>query len=283
MFVESEVLKPQNCALSKFTLHMYSNAIATIKRRNAKNDQQKEYPEWIKDSDNQYMTIKRPLRQSDQERGYEFDKDYRCDPWDRPDLYDQSSLTFKEQPIAPPVDKNTSSLDEQSSSQSPKEDTHGSTKKSTFPDDFPLNSTKEYIAEKVGGTYIPLHSTLVLKKRRKMVYLPIEFDEITMDGLVDSAFINAMSWSDYNIIKMNRDICVIREYPQPSFKIECANAQLEQPIATADIQFNIGTLLIRLLPRFLLRISTGLCEARLNKILSRLSRVNENIQENARS
>ena len=63
-----------------------------------------------------------------------------------------------------------------------------------------------------------------------------------MDGLVDSgAFINAMSWSDYNAIKMNSDNCVIKEYPQPPFKIECANAQLEQPIATADIQLNIGT------------------------------------------
>ena len=75
-----------------------------------------------------------------------------------------------------------------------------------------------------------------------MLYLPLEFGEITMDGLVDSgAFINAMSWSDYNAIKMNSDNCVIKEYPQPPFKIECANAQLEQPIATADIQFNIGT------------------------------------------
>ena len=46
--------------------------------------------------------------------------------------------------------------------------------------------------------------------------------------------------SDY-AIKMNSDGCVIKEYPQPPFKIECANAQLEQPIATADIQFNIGT------------------------------------------
>ena len=72
--------------------------------------------------------------------------------------------------------------------------------------------------------------------------MPLEFSEITMDGLVDSgAFINAMSWSDYNAIKMNSDSCVIKEYPQPPFKIECANAQLEQPIATADIQFNIGT------------------------------------------
>ena len=75
-----------------------------------------------------------------------------------------------------------------------------------------------------------------------MLHLPLEFGELTMDGLVDSgAFINAMSWSDYNAIKMNSDNSVIKENPQPPFKIECANAQLEQPIATADIQFNIGT------------------------------------------
>ena len=64
-----------------------------------------------------------------------------------------------------------------------------------------------------------------------------------MGGLVDSgAFINAMSWSDYNAIKMNSDNCVKKEYPQPPFKIECANAQLEQSKALADIQFNIGTI-----------------------------------------
>ena len=63
-----------------------------------------------------------------------------------------------------------------------------------------------------------------------------------MNGLVDSeAFINAMYWCDYNITKMNSDSCVIKEYPQPLFKIKCANAQLEQPKATANIQFNIGT------------------------------------------
>ena len=63
-----------------------------------------------------------------------------------------------------------------------------------------------------------------------------------MDGLVDSgAFINAMSLSDYNAIKTYSDNCITKEYPQPPFKIECANAQLEQPIATADIQSNIGT------------------------------------------
>ena len=121
---------------------------------------------------------------------------------------------------------------------------HKTTMTSAFHKNFPiaLNSIKEYITERDGDTYIPLHSTIVLKNRRRMLYLPLEFGELTMDGLVDSgAFINAMSWSDYNAIKMNSNNCVIKEYPQPPFKIECVNAQLEQPIATADIQFNIGT------------------------------------------
>ena len=169
-------------------------------------------------------------------------EDDRCDPWDRPNLYDQSSLTSKEKPIAPPVAQNANAHDEQSPSQSPKEDTHRSNEKSIFPDDFPnpLKSIKEYIVEQDGDTYIPLHSTKPLQKLRRMLNLPLKFGEITMDGLVDSvAFINAMSWSDYNIIKMNSDSCVTKEYPQPPFKTECANAQLEQPIVTVDIQFNI--------------------------------------------
>ena len=109
-----------------------------------------------------------------------------------------------------------------------------------------LNSIKEYVTEKDGDVCIPLHSMIPIKNRRRMLYLPIEFCETTMDELVDSgAFINAMSWSDYNIIKMNSDSCVIKEYPQPPSKIDCANAQFEQPIATADIQFNIGTYTLR--------------------------------------
>ena len=101
------------------------------------------------------MTTKWPIPQSDQESVYVFDKNWRCDPWDKPDLYGQSSLTFKEHPIAQTVDQDTKVHDEQSSSQSPKDNTHGSTKKSIFPDDFSvsLNSIKEYIAEKDGDTY----------------------------------------------------------------------------------------------------------------------------------
>ena len=81
------------------------------------------------------------------------------------------------------------------------------------------------MTEKDGDTYIPLHSTVVLKKRQRMLYFPLEFGEMTMNGRVNSgAFINAMSWSDYNAIKMNSNNCIIMEYPQPLFKIEKAKA-----------------------------------------------------------
>ena len=96
--------------------------------------------------------------------------------------------------------------------------------------------------KKDGATCLPLQSMIPLKKGRRLLYLTLEFGEITKDGLVDSgAFINAMSWSEYNMIKMNSENSVIKKYPQPPFKIEYANAQLEQHIATADFQFNIGT------------------------------------------
>ena len=43
------------------------------------------------------------------------------------------------------------------------------------------------------------------------------------------------------MIKNNTENCIMKEYPQLPFRMECANAQIEQPIATADVQFNIGT------------------------------------------
>ena len=57
-----------------------------------------------------------------------------------------------------------------------------------------LNSIKEFIIHKDNNNYIPLMSTIPLNKRRHMLYLPLEFREITLDGQLDSGvYINAMS------------------------------------------------------------------------------------------
>ena len=161
-------------------------------------------------------SIKRPLSQTEQEELYTQDKDYRGDHKHHTNLPSQPLLITEENTIAWQIDRSENALDNQHPQQTTEEDNYGTTKTSIFPSDFPasLNSIKKYVAEKDGETYIPFHSTIVLKKRRRMLYLPLEFGEITRDGLVDSgAFINAMSWSDYNAIKMNSDICVIKECP----------------------------------------------------------------------
>ena len=102
------------------------------------------------------------------------------------------------------TDNNENAPDDNLPSQTTEEDTHKTIKIPIFHNDFltALNSIKEYITERDGDTYIPLHSTIDLNNRRRKLYLPLEFGELTMDGLVDSgAFINAMSWSDYNVLK----------------------------------------------------------------------------------
>ena len=43
------------------------------------------------------------------------------------------------------------------------------------------------------------------------------------------------------MIRNNTENCISKNYPQPPFKIESANATIEQHIATADMQFNIGS------------------------------------------
>ena len=101
---------------------------------------------------------------------------------------------------------------------------------------------KEFITSRGDHHYLPLMSTICLKKRRRMLYLPLDFGEITFYGLVDSgAYLKAISWSAYTMIRNNTENCIIKQYPQPPFKIECANATIEQPIAIADFQFNIGS------------------------------------------
>ena len=153
-------------------------------------------------------SIRRPIPQPEREETYTQARDYREDHTSHANLIVQLPCSTKEQTPTTQTDQNENATGHHPPPQTNEEDTHGPTKLSILHNDFPtsLISIKEYITEKDGDTYIPLHSTIVLKNRRRMLYLPLEFGEITTDGLVDSgAFINAMSWSDYNANKMNSD------------------------------------------------------------------------------
>ena len=139
-------------------------------------------------------SIKRPPPGKGQETTSLQDQDHRNDYQNHTNSFSQP--TSQEFSAPTQTENNENAPDDNLTSQTTEEVTHKTTKASTFHNDFPiaLNSIKEYITERDGDTYIPLHSTIVLKNRKRMLYLPLEFGELTIDGLVDSgAFINAMS------------------------------------------------------------------------------------------
>ena len=198
---------------------------AAIKNYNSRHLDQREYPPWITEAEDKYMTTKRPLPLTSEQEDDPQIKKSKLTP---PNTSDPNIQHQYNEPVTTESFEQTTAFDQQHPNNI----------------DLPasLDSIKEFIIHKENDSYIPLTSTNPLKKRRRMLYLHLEFGEITIDGLVDSgAYINAIPWSDYVMIKNNTENCIIKEYPQPPFRIECANAQIEQPIATADVQFNIGT------------------------------------------
>ena len=56
-----------------------------ILRNNARHpNDPKPLPEWIRESPENYTTLKRLLPEIKTDRIYVYDMEYRCDPWDEP-------------------------------------------------------------------------------------------------------------------------------------------------------------------------------------------------------
>ena len=84
-------------------------------------------------------------------------------------------------------------------------------------------------------------SAIALKKKKRMIFLPVEFNTIKIDALVDSgAYINAISERDAEKLRQNASQCNVNKAPPPPFKVQYANAELEQPLATYTLRFKIG-------------------------------------------
>ena len=89
--------------------------------------------------------------------------------------------------------------------------------------------------------YVPLSTNLVLKYKRSILYLPMDFGELTIDGLVDTgALTSAIPESDLRKIKLLTTQSFIKKGPPPNFQIMVANGQLETPKATEELRFDVG-------------------------------------------
>ena len=88
---------------------------------------------------------------------------------------------------------------------------------------------------------IPLSTTINLKCKKRMLCFPMDFGELTINGLIDTgALSSAIPEMDLRKIRLPSPQSVIREGPHPNFYIMVANEQLETPKSTIELKFEIG-------------------------------------------
>ena len=89
--------------------------------------------------------------------------------------------------------------------------------------------------------YVPLTTNLGLKYKRRMLYFPMDFGELTLDGLVDTgALSSAIPEADLRKIRLLAPQSIVKEGPAPGFQIMVANGQLETPKSTVELKFEVG-------------------------------------------
>ena len=96
--------------------------------------------------------------------------------------------------------------------------------------------------EQTNEIYLPLTSRVVLKRKQEMLYVPLDFENNhTVDALVDSgAFVSAIAQDDLETIKQKAPNNILKIDDPPNFQIQVANGQLEKPLSTATLKFEIG-------------------------------------------
>ena len=88
--------------------------------------------------------------------------------------------------------------------------------------------------------YVPLITNLGLKYKRRKLF-PMDFGELTLDGLVDTgALSSAIPEADLRKIRLLAPQSIIKEGPAPNFQIMVANGQLENPKSTVELKFEVG-------------------------------------------
>ena len=86
------------------------------------------------------------------------------------------------------------------------------------PQSYPTAQISEYLPRDsvTNEQCIPIFSVVTLKKKKKMLFVPMDFQDLTLDALIDSgALVNCISETDYyKIIQMSRKD-IVKELEPP--------------------------------------------------------------------
>ena len=95
--------------------------------------------------------------------------------------------------------------------------------------------------EQTNEVYLPITSTVILKRKQGMLYVSLDFEKnLTVDALVDSgAFGSAIARDDLDTIKQKAPNNTHKTDDPPDFEIQVANGQLEKPLSTTTLKNEI--------------------------------------------
>ena len=90
--------------------------------------------------------------------------------------------------------------------------------------------------------YMPLSFTIVLKRKTEMLYVPLDIENgLTIDALVESAaYVSAEAQKELDRCNQQAPSNIPKIDETPNFQIQVAKGQLEKPIATTTLKFDIG-------------------------------------------
>ena len=120
-------------------------------------------------------------------------------------------------------------------------------------------------------SYLPISTSLTLKRKRHMYYIPMDFEKLTLNGLIDTgALTSAISEQDLKKIKLLANEAIKETGPPPNFQILVANGQLEVPIGTVLLEFEVADFMLKenfIIMKNLPNPLIGLCFLRRNNAI----------------
>ena len=219
------------------------------------NDRPDRYYE--KDYTADYQTRFRPLQLIEGYNPHYIDPEYGIDPyWDN-SLYDPRKLQFRCEEYPPTDDEDDPEIPDNKLSRAlielwqtnseiidmeEIEDTNSEDESQTEPGLLDETAFLHVLVTNEGEpAYIPLSTNLGLKYKRRMLYFPMDFGELTIDGLIDTgAHSSAIPEADLRKIRLLAPQSIVKEGPAPTFQIMVANGQLETPKSTVELKFEVG-------------------------------------------
>ena len=159
--------------------------------------------------------------------------------------YSQNYVDTTEQPpgnqtgneLVPFLDCSKISTNTQNAEQHAVTTHSGDTTTSPLTNASPLIEERLVRDEHIKEIYLPLTSTVILKRKQKMLYVPLDFENnLTVDARVYSgAFVSAIAQDDLETIKQKAPNNILKIDDPPNFQTQVANGQLEKPLSTATL------------------------------------------------